>query len=66
MMRRARRMPPRNSAVPRPKPYVPDVRPFMRQAGYSEGLEEILREIDQMSSKNHFYYERGDLSVLPF
>lgn len=41
--------------------YVPDVRPFMRQYGYGEGLEDILREIGMLPEKNTFYYDSGDL-----
>ena len=41
--------------------YIPDVRPFMRQYGYTEGLEEILSEIDRLRMGGNFYYEQGDL-----
>lgn len=43
------------------KSYIPDVRPFMRGAGYTEGLEEILAEIDRFQKGGNFYYEQGDL-----
>ncbi len=43
------------------KRYIPDVRPFMRGAGYPEGLEEILAEIDRLQTSGNFYYEQGDL-----
>lgn len=42
-------------------PYIPNVRPFMKSNGYSEGLEEILQEIEGLSSRKNFYYEQGDL-----
>lgn len=73
MRRRYRRMgrnpgvirkPLRPPAPPRAfagKQYVPDVRPFMRQYGYTEGLEEILAEIDRLQNGTEFYYEQGDL-----
>lgn len=43
------------------KAYIPDVRPFMRQYGYDENLEDILRGIEKLPNPNHFYYEQGDL-----
>lgn len=42
-------------------PYIPNVRPFMKSNGYSEGLEEILREIEGLGNRKNFYYEQGDL-----
>ena len=43
------------------KAYMPDVEPFMRQYGYKENLEDILRDVDKLPRNNHFYYEQGDL-----
>ena len=47
--------------TPSGKGYIPNVRPFMQGAGYTEGLEEILAEIDRLQMGRHFDYEQGDL-----
>ncbi len=61
-----RGMPVKTSPVQRPKApetkaYMPDVRAFMRQYGFEENLEDILRGIEKLPNANHFYYEQGDL-----
>ena len=60
MMRRevARPVPPTRTSGGK---YIPDVKPFMRQYGYTEGLEEILAEIDRLRVDGNFYYDREDL-----
>ncbi|MBR5280590.1 MAG: hypothetical protein IKU26_06475 [Clostridia bacterium] len=72
MRRKSRRVQQRPMArreVTRPAPptrasgekYIPDVRPFMRQYGYTESLEEILADIDRLRVGGNFYYDREDL-----
>lgn len=64
---RRRGIPVKTVPVQRPKApamtnaYMPDVGPFMRQYGYTDNLEDILRDIDKLPQNNHFYYEQGDL-----
>lgn len=41
--------------------YIPNVKPFMQSSGYTEGLEEILAEIDRLQVGSNFYYDQGDL-----
>ncbi len=48
-------------SAPETKAYMPDVRAFMRQYGYEENLEDILRGIEKLPGANQFYYEHGDL-----
>ena len=60
-VRRQQTVPPKPPKTLPAKPYIPDVRPFMRQGGYREGLVEILAEVERMQTGGNFYYEQGDL-----
>ena len=60
-MRRPQTVSPKPPATFSGKPYIPDVRPFMRQSGYTEGLTEILAEVERIQAGENFYYEQGDL-----
>ena len=60
-MRRPQTVSPKPPTTSSGKPYIPDVRPFMRPRGYKEGLAEILAEVERMQMEENFYYEQGDL-----